>query len=840
MKKIFFAHLVSLWIPCCLLLGQESNSDRKIEDIIAKMTLEDKITFIGGYDSFYIRSDKNLGLPLIKMSDGPVGVRNYGPSTAYPASIALTASWDTAMAARVGSAIGKEARAKDVHIMLGPALNIHRAPMCGRNFEYMGEDPFLAGKMAATFIQGMQREGVMATAKHYMANYQEYDRHNVSSDMDERTLREIYLPAFEACVKEGHVAAIMTSYNLVNGVHASQHDYLINKILKSDWGFDGFVMSDWTSTYDGVAAAKGGLDLEMPYGKFMCKDTLIPAVKDGRLAEKTIDDKIRRILKAYVRFGLFENSDLTKGFVLDTSWVRNTSLEAARDGIVLLKNENNILPLNPSTIKSIAVIGPNGHPALTGGGGSSYVDPLHPISLVDALKKVMGDKVNISYNSGIYSDNLESIDFYNRTDFYTKADGKHVPGMKAEYFSKRRPDSNPEYKDFVTKVNRTLSDSIPGVTRNNFSVRYSGFLKVDKSGQYRFVVWCDAEYKLFIDDENILGSYHNSNKTFRTVFVLLKSGKEYKIELNYVQLKEKGTIRFGYETPDDYEQNLSQAITKAAALAKQNDMTILSIGFNTETEHEGADRTFKLPEEQERLIKEIMKTNKDFIVVLNAGGNVEMNAWLGNTKALVHAWYPGQEGNIAVAEILVGKTNPSGKLPVSFEKKWEDNATYKSYYDEDGDKHVKFTEGIFLGYRHFDKDNIEPNFPFGFGLSYTTFDYSNLIVNRSKFSASEPVEVKVTVKNTGNYSGAEVVELYVSDLKSSLPRPVKELKAFSKVWLNTGESKEVTLQLNDRSFQFYDPEKMKWVLEPGEFNILVGSSSRDIRLTKTITAIEKP
>jgi beta-glucosidase len=596
-------------------------------------------------------------------------------------------------------------------------------------------------------------------------------------------------------------------------------------------------MSDWVSTYNGVAAAKGGLDLEMPSGKFMCKDTLIPAIKDGRLAEKTIDEKIRRILKTYVRFGLFEHPDISNGFVLDSAWVRKVSLDAARGGIVLLKNENKILPINTSKIKSIAIIGPNGHPALTGGGGSSYVDPLHPISLVDALKKVAGNGVKISYLTGIYNDNLSTPDFYNQTDFYTKEDGKIIPGMKAEYFSKRRPDNNPEYKDIVTTLNRELKDSIPGIPRTNFSVRYSGFLKVNKAGKYRFVVFCDVEYKLFIDDINVLGSWHNSNKTYRTFLLSLEPGKEYKIALNYVQFKEKGIIRFGYETPDIYEQNLTQAIKNAVNLVKQSDLTILSVGFNTESEHEGADRTFNLPEEQERLITEIGKTNKDFIVVLNAGGNVDMSTWLDKTKALVHAWYPGQEGSLAIAEILCGVTNPSGKLPVSFEKRWEDNATYGSYYDKDGDKHVKFTEGIFVGYRHFDKDNIEPNFPFGFGLSYTTFEYSNLIINRTKFSALEPIEVKVTIKNTGKYDGAEVVELYISDLKSSLPRPVKELKAFSKVWLKAGESKEVTLKLNDEAFQFFNPEKGKWVLEPGDFDILVGSSSRNIKLRQTITAI---
>ena len=314
MKISQFLLLVLTFLIAFPLAGQPVSSEKKIDDLIGKMTLEEKIDFIGGYKDFHIRAIPRLGIPQTNMADGPVGVRNYGPSTAYPATINLVASWDTLLAQRVGNAIGKESRARNNHFMLGPAMNNHRAPMNGRNFEYLGEDPYLAGKTAAKYIQGMQQEGVMATAKHYMGNYQEYNRHRISSDMDERTLREIYLPAFQASVIEGQAAAVMTSYNLVNGIHASQHDYLINKILKDEWKFKGIVMSDWTSVYDGVAAANGGLDLEMPSGLFMCRDTLLPAIKNGRLSEKTIDDKIRRILREYDRFGYFDNPDIGKGY----------------------------------------------------------------------------------------------------------------------------------------------------------------------------------------------------------------------------------------------------------------------------------------------------------------------------------------------------------------------------------------------------------------------------------------------------------------------------------------------------------------------------------------------
>ncbi|MGD0337585.1 MAG: glycoside hydrolase family 3 C-terminal domain-containing protein [Bacteroidota bacterium] len=838
MKNTISFLIMTMLIAISAASSQQSSSNNRIEDIISKMTLEEKIDFIGGFEDFNIRAVPRLGVPQTRMADGPVGVRNYGPATAFPATITLVASWDTALASRFGNAIGKEARAKNVHIMLCPAMNIHRAPMCGRNFEYLGEDPFLAGKIAAMYIKGMQQEGVMATAKHFMANNQEYDRNNVSSDMDERTMREIYLPAFHASVTEGHIAAIMTSYNLINGVHASQHDYLLNKILKDEWKFDGIVMSDWGSTYDGVASANAGLDLEMPSGKFMCRDMLIPAIKDGRVPEKTIDDKIRRILRQYERFGFLENPDNSKGYLLDSASVRKTAIDAARGGIVLLKNDGNILPLNTSKIKTIALIGPNADPAVTGGGGSSLIYPRNSVSFYEAMQQVAGNNLKIKCVSGIYEDDLMPDEFFNRTDFYTYVDGKKTAGMKGEFYSKRWPEGTPDYQQTFPKINQVFNDSMPGISRRRFAAQFSGHLKVDQGGIYHLVVSTQNGFRLMINDQLVLESWGSIRETAHSAMVKLEGGNENTVVLEYVQWDDHGVLRMGYEAPAVCEQQEALTLQKAVRLAVESDLTILCVGFNHEIEREGIDRSFSLPGEQEKLIHEIMKTGKDFIVVLNAGGNVDMNGWLSNAKALVHAWYPGGEGNIALAEILLGITNPSGKLPVSFEKRWEDNATYKSYYDEDGDKHVKYTEGVFLGYRHFDKDNIEPQFPFGFGLSYTTFEYSNIIVNKDRFSPSEPVEVQLTVKNTGKVDGAEVVQLYVGDPVSSLPRPVKELKAFAKIALKAGESKEVQFTLHADAFQYFNPEKLKWVIEPGDFTILAGSSSRDIRLKKTISVHE--
>jgi beta-glucosidase len=838
MKKTAVAIALLLGLAVLSVMSQTTASEKRVEDILGRMTLEEKIDFIGGTQGYSVRGDSSLGIPQLLTADGPVGVRGKSPSTAYPASICLAASWDTAMAARVGAGIGMEARSKNTAIMLGPAMNMHRAPMCGRNFEYLGEDPFLAGKIAASYILGLQRQGVMATAKHYLGNDQEYDRNNVSSDMDERTLREIYLPAFKAAVTEGKVAAVMTSYNLVNGVHASQNDFIINKILKDEWKFDGFVMSDWGSINDVVRSTNGGLDLEMPSGRFMCRDSLLPAIQSGKVLQSTIDDKVRRILRQEGRFGLLGRPDVSKVASLDSAFTRSAALDAARGGTVLLKNDGGMLPLDPKKIRSIAVIGPNAHPAVTGGGGSSSVMPAHSLSLFEALQRVAGPDIKVTLEPGSISGGQESPEFFDRTEFYTLVNGKPVPGLKGEFFSKRWPQGKPDYETIFPGLNRVFSDSLPGIAGNNFFARFSGILKVQQSGLYRFVVSSDGGYRLTVDKKPVVGTWWGQKETSKSGLVSLEAGKEYPVELGYNQRRGTGVIRLGYDAPEAVERKFAEVYDRVRGIAQSHDCVVLSLGFNGETETEGADRPFQLSAEQERLAAEVLKTGRDEIVVLNAGGNVDMSGWLPKTRALVHAWYPGQEGNLAVAEILFGVINPSGKLPVSFEKRWEDNATFNSYYDTDGDKHVAFSEGVFLGYRHFDSHGVEPLFPFGFGLSYTTFEFGDLKVKGKKSRSTEPVEVKVRVRNTGRREGAEIVQLYVEDPVAGVPRPAKELKAFAKVWLKPGESRDVSFTLHEDAFQFFHPDKRRWMTEPGEFTLLVGESSRDIRAKQTIRKVE--
>jgi beta-glucosidase len=813
-------------------------STRRVEKIIKKMTLQEKIEFIGGYNSFNIRPYEAYGIPEIRMSDGPVGVRNYGASTAYPASICLAASWDKNMAAKVGAAIGMEARKKDINIILGPAMNIHRAPFCGRNFEYLGEDPFLAGEIASEFILGMQEQGVIATAKHYVANYQDYDRHTVSSDMDERTLQEIYLPAFKACVQKGRVGAVMTSYNLVNGIHASQNDFLINQILKNDWGFEGIVMSDWTSTYNGLACAKAGLDLEMPAGVYMNPDTLIPAIENGEIDEEIINEKVRRILNLYERFGLFENPDISQNYTLDRDYVRSMALDEARGGITLLKNEDHILPIDTSQKLKIAVIGINAYPAVTGGGGSSYTEPLYPVSLLEAITKVSGNQIEVIHAQALAAETRLPSEFFNNSDFYTYVNGKKQPGLSANFFGNLNLEGSPVYSTVFKILNHTLSDSVyPNLPKISYSACFDGFLKVSRTGNYRIAVSGDDGYRVYLNDKVIIDHWHNQPETVRSCRTILQAGKENKIRVEYYQDGGDASIRLGYIPElgmESFEEKLWNEAVKAVTTS---DFVIFSVGFNRNNETEGMDRTWELPNGQDEMVSKLSTLNQNCIVVLNAGGNVSM-PWLKSVKGLIHAWYPGQEGNIAVAEILFGITNPSGKLPVSFEDRLEDNATYTSYFDTDGDKRVFFSEGVFLGYRHFDKSSIKPRFPFGYGLSYTTFAYSNIKTDKQTYLPGEKVKVSFTIENTGNYDGAEVTQLYVSDLVSELPRPVKELKGFEKIFLNRGEMKTITLELDKSAFSYFDKGKGGWVTEPGKFELLIGSSSEDIRLSTEIELLD--
>ena len=804
--------------------------DRRVESILSQMTLEEKIDLLGGVDGFFIRGIPRLGWPRLRMADGPMGVRNFGPATAMPAGIGLAATWNPALAQSVGSEIGRDARAKGVHFLLGPGVNIYRAPMNGRNFEYFGEDPFLASRIAVGYIKGVQNQGVSATVKHFMGNNSEFDRHNTDAIIDERTLREIYLPVFEAAVKEANVGAIMDSYNLTNGVHLTQNGYLNKDVAKNEWGFRGIIMSDWTSTYDAVAAANGGLDLEMPSGLRMNRQTLLPAIQDGKVTVATIDDKVRRILGTAIRFGWLERDQTDSSIPRFNQQGRSVALAAARESQVLLKNESGLLPLNRRGIKSIAVIGPDAYPAVPVGGGSARVEPFVATSILQGISDYVGAAVPVYYARGLPS----LSDLADATNFSTEPAGGE-PGLRAEYFA----GDDPQGKPSITRTDQHIN--LRAGTRTDFpadtlSSRWTGYYAVKEPGNYLLFVASSGEdggyYRLYLDHKLVFDSWTTAPTAVGQTSVMLDAAP------HQIVLERHGRSRWiGSRFQFGISRNGSLVDADAKKLAASADVVVLAAGFDPGTESEGADRTFSLPAGQDELIREIAAVNKNTVVVLTSGGSVSMNAWLDRVPALIETWYPGQEGGRALAEIIFGEVNPSGRLPVTFERRWEDNPVHDNYYPPAGTNRVAYKEGVFVGYRGYEKNGTKPLFHFGYGLSYTSFKYSNLQIKATPNTDSRDprYEVSFNVKNTGDREGADVAQVYVGDTHAKVARPVRELKGFVKVSLHAGETKRVTVLLDARALTYYDANNRQWRADAGDFEVLVGRSVDQIELHGKLT-----
>ncbi len=799
--------------------------EKRVASILGKMTTDEKFEMIGGINDFYTRPIPRLGIPSLRMSDGPMGVHDYGLTTAYPAGIALAASWDVDLAERFGTSMGKDARARGVHFILAPGMNIYRAPINGRNFEYFGEDPFLASRMAVSVIRGIQGQRVIATAKHFAGNNSEFARMTLSSDIDERTLREIYLPAFEASVKEAHVGAVMDAYNLVNGTYMTQNVHLNNKILKQEWGFDGILMSDWGATHDGIAAANGGLDLEMPSPTFMNRDALLPALNQGTLPVATLDDKVRRILRKAIEFGFLDQPQTDTDIPTYSQEGRQVALEVARGSIVLLKNSGQLLPLDENKVKTIAVIGPDAYPAVIGGGGSAETKPFNAVSCLEGISNRLGTKAKV-----LYAVDLPPLDeVFESSEFVTSPGGES--GLKGEYFSNQDLKGAPALVRTDQRVHFDWGEGsfAAGEPVDHFSARWTGYFVPKESGDYKFYTSADDGVRLYVGDEIAIDDWQPHSQTLDTASRHLEAGHAYKIRLDYFEDVGSAIVGFGVIRAEAFIGR------ETKPLAAKADAVIICAGFDPKTEGEGFDRTFQLPGGQDELIRQISAVNKNVIVVLTAGGNVDMTRWIDNVPAVLHAWYPGQEGGTALVQILFGDYSPSGKLPASFERRWEDSPTVHSYYPASGSNRVQYSEGVFLGYRHYDRSETKPLFAFGYGLSYTTFAYSKLSVTPQSGNLNEPVSVSFDVRNTGHRAAAEVAELYVGDSHASVPRPVKELKGFAKINLKPGETRRVTLTLNRRAFSFYDVRKKDWSAEPGDFTILVGGSSDSIQLRTKFT-----
>lgn len=787
-----------------------SDDEKRAKELVAQMTLEEKIDYISGLRSFYIRSVPRLGIPEIRMADGPCGVRNNTKSTLYPCGICSAASWNRDAVETLGRGLATDAKARGVDIMLGPGVNIYRSPLCGRNYEYFGEDPYLSGETAKAYIIGMQDEGVMATVKHFAANNQEYARHSVSSDVDERTLHEIYFPAFRKAVQEAGVGAVMDSYNPVNGVHATENPWMNIEVLRNQWGFNGILMSDWTSTYSTMGIANGGLDLEMPKGVFFTQEKLKAAIENGVVREADIDLKVQHILQTLISFGFLDkHATENKTVAEECAFSREAALNVAREGIVMLKNES--LPLAKKS--KILVMGPNADRVVTGG-GSGFVTPISSVSVYQGLVNLKGAKnVALLSDDVLYEDIIPSI--------YTDA-SRTQQGFKGVYYSKLKFEGEPvmERVDSDIRFFWKYGSPCKGIPDDKFSVSWDGVYRAETDGTLRFRMSGDDGYRLYVDGKLVGGDWGNHSLSSRSAFVDVQAGKDYRLRFEFFDNAGEATVTF--EAGLLNTKKLYDSLKKAGAV-------VYCGGFESNIEGEGFDRGFELPFDQRRMLGMISAAHDNVNVVLNAGGGVDFNGWSEGVESVLMAWYPGQEGGTAVAEILTGRISPSGKLPISIENSWNDNPVRHSYYENaKQSKHVEYTEGVFVGYRGYDRSGKTPRYPFGFGLSYTTFEYSNLSVT---VAGENEVIVEFDVRNSGKMDASEVVQVYVGDCEASVPRPCRELKGYDKISLRKGESKQVRIILDKYAFAYYDVDIHDFRVEPGKFRIFAGASSANLPLS---------
>jgi len=848
----------------------------RTEELLGQMTIEEKVSMLAGSAMWYTTPVERLGIPAIKVTDGPNGARGGGSfaggltSACFPVGVALAATWNTELVERVGQALGEEARTKGAHILLAPTVNIHRSPLAGRNFECYSEDPYLSARMAVAYVRGVQSQNVGTAIKHYVCNDSEFERNTISSEVGERALREIYLPPFKAAVQEARTWSVMASYNKVNGTYASENPYILTDILRKEWGFEGLVMSDWLGTRSTAASVNAGLDLEMPGPPVWRGEKLLRAFQAGEVDEATIDQSVRRLLGIIVKSGAFEDAADRPERAVDKPEHRALARQAAAEGMVLLKNDRNLLPLSTEQIKSLAIIGPNAKVARIMGGGSSHVNPHYAVTPFDGILNRVGDAVKVGFEVGCTNHKLLPLippawltpAAPLAPQSWGERGGQAGQGLAVEFFN------NPDLAGEPVKTMLTESTELtwfgefdPQVNAAAFSARLTGQLTVPQSGRYTFGLSSAGLSRLYVDGREVIDnwteqqpgeSFTGTASAELTFEMDLAAGQSCEVRVEYSKQTAVpfASLRLGCLLPIPQD-----AMARAAALAAASDVALVFVGLSDEWESEGFDRPdMEMVGEQVALIEKVAAANANTVAILNTGSPITMS-WLDKVAAVVQAWYPGQECGNAVADVLFGDVNPCGRLPQTFPRRLEDNPAYINYPGENG--RVHYGEGIFVGYRYYDKKKIEPLFPFGYGLSYTTFAYRNLRLSASEVApspverppspplaggaggvgvdADEGLQVSVDVQNTGPRAGQEVVQLYVRDLESSLMRPEKELKAFAKVSLQPGETRTVTLTLDRESLACYDDLARQWVAEAGEFEVLVGSSSRDIRASARFT-----
>jgi beta-glucosidase len=703
-------------------------------------------------------------------------------------------------------------------VLLAPAVNIQRVPQAGRNFETYGEDPYLASRMAVAYIKGVQSENVVATVKHFAANNQETDRHTIDTIVDERTLQEIYLPAFRAAVLEGDVWAVMSAYNKVNGFYASENDYLLNKVLKKDWGFKGLVMSDWGAVHSTVPSIRNGLDLEMPTNVYLNPEAVQKALAAGEITEEQIDGMVRRYLRTLAVSGILDGLS-EKGGSIDTPEHRALARKAAAESIVLLKNDGEALPLEKKKVRSIAVIGPNADKARVGGGGSAQVIPFYSVSPLEGLRNAVGNDVRIDFSPGIVA--LEDTHPIPAENLRTP-DGKSN-GLRGEYYANQEFEGEPAFVRTDQQLNFRWATGSPaeGFPADKFSNRWTGYLVSTVDGKYSISLSSNDGGRLWIDDQIAVDVWGDHATLTGTKVIEMKANVPRKIKVEHYESIGNADLVLGWRLLDENIQD------KAVAAAKNADAAVIFAGLSDAVEAESRDRAdLNLPKEQVDLIKAVAAANPLTIVVNTSGAPVLMGEWIDDVEAVAQAFYYGQEGGNAIADVLLGNVNPSGRLPATFPKRWEDCPGF-GRFPGDGKK-VEYAEGIFVGYRWFDREKIEPQFPFGHGMSYTNFTYSGLKVK----NVYDIIEVSFEIKNTGKRAGSEVAQVYIGQENPAVPRSIRELRAFTKVFLTPGKKRKVTLKFTAWDIGLFDAESGLTRIDMGRYRVEVGSSSRLIRFSK--------
>lgn len=814
-------------------------SDDALKNILENLTLADKVKLVSGESSWRTHAIEEANIPVLKVSDGPNGVRGDGGVSAacFPVGVCMASTWNAHLLGRIGKAIADEARSKSVQVVLGPTINIQRTPLGGRNFECFSEDAFLSGELASSYTLGLQAEGIGACLKHFVCNDSEFERHSLSVEVDDRTLREIYLRPFEIAIKKSKPWTIMAAYNRINGTYACSHDQLINRVLKEEWDFDGLVMSDWYAAKETIENANGGLDLEMPGPATTFGTSLLDAVNEGHVDESTIDDKVTRLLRLLSRSGNFEFPDLSAERAENLEDHQKVAYDAATEGMVLLKNEG-LLPIDANTIKSLAIIGPNSEDFRIMGGGSSSLKPHYIRSPIEALEEALPD-VKLQQHFGCHTykylpgpaTHLLSPNIHADQSGDEKKDAGTRVGLRCSFLEDINDESTINERIISSNTIYASNPFTPGSTAK--ALRIQGYYQAESEGEYEFGLLSSGQSRLYVDGKIIIDAWNadqrqagdaffqQANLEKRSKHFLAKGQQvEIRIEFNYLAENSFRALRYGILPP-----LLDDPIEEAAKIAAQSDYVLLLCGTNDDWETEGNDREMlALPGKQNQLIERILKANKNTVVVNNSGSPISM-PWVNEAPAIIQAWFSGQEFGKALTDIILGTSNPSGKLPISFPIRLEDTPAFTSYPGEFGKVH--YGEGIFVGYKWYLTRDIPCLFPFGHGLSYTKFSYKSMLY--------QDQAIDVTISNCGQSTGKEIIQIYSQALNPCVSQPKQKLIGFKKVELAPGETTTVSIELDDMAFYYWHAEEGQWVLDPGTYRISAASSSTQIHLSEEVT-----